>query len=811
MEKLFFDKNIEVVNIEDEVKDSYLSYAMSVIIGRAIPDVRDGLKPVHRRIIYAMHQLGNTHSSPYKKSARIAGDVIGKYHPHGESAVYDSIVRMAQDFSLRYPLVDGQGNFGSIDGDPPAAMRYTEVRMSKIAEEMLRDIDKNTVDFVPNYDNSLLEPVVLPTRIPNLLINGSSGIAVGMATNIPPHNLVEIIDSVIYIIDNKEATIDDLLKIIKGPDFPTAAIGYKSDELIKAYKTGKGKILIRARAVIETDKRGGKKIVVTELPYTVNKAKLLEKIAYLVNAKKVEGISGLRDESDKDGLRVVIELKRDSIPQTILNNLYKHTQLETSFGIIFLAIVDGRPKQLNILAMLKLFLSHRREVVLRRSRFELEKAERRAHILEGLKIALANIDEVVAIIKNSKDVKTANERLRERFELSEIQAKAILDMQLQRLTSLEQEKIDKEYLELIKKIAYLKELISNPAMIDQVIKEELMEIKDKYGDDRRTEIILGGVEEFSWEDFVKEEEFVIVYTESGYIKRTPASAYKQRRRAGQGQRGIEVKEEDGVKDLFSASSHDYLIIITNKGRAYWLRTIDIPETGLTSKGRPIINFINIQENEKVASIIGVRDFKEDKSLFFITKKGRVKRTPLKDFSNPRVTGITAARLNEGDEIIDVFLVGEDAEVILFTSNGRVLRFKINEVREMGRTAAGVIGIRLSEGDYVVGGRVVRENAFLFLLSERGYGKKTKLELFRGYSRASKGVLGMRITEKTGKIIAGEVVNADDSILVITEKGQSLRVNLSEVRALGRVTQGVRIIRLKKDDKTKSIAKIRSEQ
>jgi DNA gyrase subunit A len=808
-DKFLMDKNIEVVNIEEEVKTSYLSYAMSVIVGRAIPDVRDGLKPVHRRILFSMQQTGNTHSNPFKKSARIVGDVIGKYHPHGDTAVYDAVVRMAQDFSLRYPLVDGQGNFGSVDGDPPAAMRYTEVRMTKIAEELLKDIEKETVDFLPNYDNSLVEPVVLPSRIPNLLINGSSGIAVGMATNIPPHNINEVIDGVIFLIENSDVKIDDLLKIVKGPDFPTGGFAYRNDNLIQAYKEGKGSVLMRARALIEEDKKGGRKIIVTEIPYTVNKSKLLEKIAFLVNSKKIDGISGLRDESDRDGMRIVIELKRDSIPQTVLNNLYKHTQLELNFGIIFLAIVDGRPRQLNLLELLRYFLSHRREVVLRRAKYELEKAEKRAHILEGLKIALSNIDEVVAIIKASSNVKEANERLRARFELSEVQAKAILDMQLQRLTNLEQEKIEQEYLELIKKIAYLKEVISNPRLVDQIIKRELIEIKEKYGDERRTEIIFGNVEEYSWSDFVKEQEFVIVYTESGYIKRTPVSDYKQKKRAAKGQRGILIKEEDAVKDLFTANSHDYLIIITNIGRAYWLRTIDIVEASLSAKGRPLVNFLPLQENEKVASLISIRDFNQDLTLFFITKKGKVKRTALKDFSNPRATGIISATLNEGDEIVDVFLVCPEDEVLLFTKKGRALRIRVKDVRVMGRTAAGVIGIRLAPDDIVLGGRKVIEDGFMFLISENGFGKKSKLSLFRGYSRGSKGVIGMRVTEKTGFVIGGEIYKEEGGLVVITEKGTSLRIDLDTIRTSGRATQGVKIIKLKKGDKTKSITRIRS--
>ncbi len=808
-EKFSMDKNIEVVNIEDEVKSSYLSYAMSVIVGRAIPDVRDGLKPVHRRILYSMQQTGTLHSNPFKKSARIVGDVIGKYHPHGDTAVYDAIVRMAQEFSLRYPLVDGQGNFGSIDGDPPAAMRYTEVRMTRIAEELLRDLEKDTVDFIPNYDNSLVEPVVLPTRIPNLLINGSSGIAVGMATNIPPHNLQEIIEGVIYLIENSEPEIDALLKIVKGPDFPTGAFAYRNDDLIRAYKEGKGSVLMRAKALIEEDKKGGRKIIVSEIPYTVNKAKLLEKIAFLVNSKKIEGISGLRDESDRDGMRIVIELKRDAIPQTVLNNLYKHTQLELNFGIIFLAIVDGKPRQLNLLELLKYFLSHRREVILRRAKYDLDKAEKRAHILEGLKIALSNIDEVVAIIKSSANVAMANERLRERFELSQVQAKAILDMQLQRLTNLEQEKIEQEYLDLIKKIAYLKEVIANPRLVDQIIKSELVEIKEKYGDERRTEIIFGNVEEYSWSDFVKEQEFVIVYTESGYIKRTPVSDYRQKKRAAKGQRGILIKDEDAVKNLFTANSHDYLIIITNIGRAYWLRTIDIVEASLSAKGRPLINFLPLQDNEKVASLISIRDFNQDLTLFFITKKGKVKRTALKDFSNPRIKGIIAASLNEGDEIMDVFLVKDEDEVLLYTRKGRALRIKVSDVRVMGRTAAGVIGIRLSPDDFVLGGRKVIEDGFFFVISENGFGKKSKLSLFKGYSRGSKGVIGMKVTEKTGFVIGGEIYKEDSGIVVITEKGTSLRIDLDTIRTSGRATQGVKIIRLSKGDKTKSITKIRS--
>ncbi len=807
-QELFYDRNIEEVELTEELTGSYLSYAMSVIVGRALPDIRDGLKPVHRRILYAMHQSGNTSSKPYRKSARIVGDVIGKYHPHGDTPVYDALVRMAQDFSMRYPLVDGQGNFGSVDGDPPAAMRYTEVRMTPLAEEVLKDIEKDTVDFVPNYDSSLIEPVVLPSRIPNLLINGSSGIAVGMATNIPPHNLSEVIDAVVHLIDNKSATVDDILKIIKGPDFPTGAIIYHGEELLKAYRTGKGKVLIRAKALIEQDRKGNKKIVITEIPYGVSKASIIEKIANLVKNKKIEDISALRDESDREGIRIVIELKKDASPNLILNKIYKHTPLETTFGIIFLAIVDGKPKQLNIVEILGYFIRHRREVVSRRTKYELKKAEERAHILEGLKIALSNIDEVVEIIKKSKSTEVANERLRKRFSLSFVQAKAILEMQLQRLTGLEREKIDSEYLELIKKIAYYKELLSNPRLIDEVIKEELIEIKKKYGDERRTDISFDKIEESSWIEFVKEEDFVITYTESGYIKRTALTSYQRRGRATKGQRGVSIKEEDVVKDLFIASSHDYLLLITDKGRAYWLKTIDIPEQSFTSRGKPVVNFIEISKDEKVAEILGVRDFSIGKDLFFVSERGKVKRTPLSEFSRPRRTGITAVNVQEGDRIVDVILVDDEDEIVMFTRKGRVLKFSAGEVRPMGRQAGGVIGMRLYEGDSVLGARKVNDGECIFLASKNGYGKKTKLELFRGYSRGSRGVTGMKITEKTGEVVGGEIVHSNDEVIIITEKGKTLRVSLSQFKPLGRATQGVRLIKLNDDDKVKSLVKVK---
>ena len=809
---LFFDQNIEAVDIESEVKVSYLSYAMSVIVGRAIPDVRDGLKPVHRRILFSLHETGTFHNQAYKKSARIVGDVIGKYHPHGDMAVYDAIARLAQDFSLRYPLVDGQGNFGSIDGDPPAAARYTEVRMAALTEELLKDLDKDTVDFFPNYDGSLKEPAVLPTKIPNLLVNGTSGIAVGMATNIPPHNLGEVLEAVIFLIDNKEATLDELLKIVKGPDFPTGGIAYRSDELLQAYRTGKGSVLMRAKTLIEVDKKGNQKIIVKEIPYTVNKSTLVEKIAQLVHDKKIEGISNLRDESDRDGMRIVIELKKEMPPQLLLNKLFKLTPMELNFGITFLAIADGKPKQLTLLEMLRFFLSHRREVVLRRCKFELKKCEARAHILEGLRKALDCIDEVVALIKSSASVPEANKRLQERLGLTEIQAKAILDMQLQRLTSLERDKIDREYEELIRQIAYLREVIANPRLVDEIIRKELSEVKEKYDNGRRTEILLGKLEEGSWEDYVKEEQFVIVYTGSGYVKRTPLSSCTPRNRNTQGQKGIEVRDEDGVRALFCASSHDYLIVFTNQGRAYWIRTIDIPETGMAAKGRPLINFINLQPDERVASLINVRNFTDPKSLLFVTKNGITKRTALNEFSNPRSAGIIAAGLNEGDEVKDVTLLESGKEeVVLYTRKGKVLRFDVSQVREMGRNAAGVIGIRMADEDSVLGARKVIPEGFLFLVTEKALCKKSGLDLFRGYSRGSMGVRGIHLTEKGGDVVEGEVVLENDEVIAITEKGQLLRIQSNQVKPKGRDTQGVLLFQLtKEEDRVISLSKVSSE-
>jgi len=796
------------VNIEDEMKSSYLDYAMSVIIGRALPDVRDGLKPVHRRIMFTMHDTGNHHNKPYRKAARIVGDVMGQFHPHGDAAIYDAIVRMVQEFSLRYPLVDGQGNFGSIDGDPAAAYRYTEVRMARIAHEMLADIEKDTVDFQPNYDDSRFEPRVLPTRIPNLLINGSSGIAVGMATNIPPHNLSEVCDGLIALIDDPSVTIDELIRIIPGPDFPTAAIIHGREGINEAYRIGKGKVSMRARILTERNSRNDREsIIISELPYMVNKARMIEEIAQLVRDKKIEGIADLRDESDKDGIRVVIELKRDEIAGVIINQLYKNTQLQSSFGIIMLSLVDNQPKVLNLKEMLELFLQFRREVVTRRTQYELTKAEERAHILEGLKIALDELDDVIDIIRTSKTVQEASARLQKRFEMSDKQANAILEMRLQRLTGMERQKIEEEYAELIKQIAYFQEILGNERLLWNLIREELIEIKDKYGDERRTEIV-EETGEMSIEDLIVEEDMVVTISHAGYIKRNPLSLYRAQRRGGKGKIGMETREEDFVNQLFVASTHDYILVFTDAGRVYWIKVHQLPQVGRASKGKAIVNLLNLQDQkEKMAAVLPIREFSLGKSILMATKKGIIKKTDLMAFSHPRSNGIIAITIDDDDELIAVELSDGAKDIFLGTRNGQSIRFKEDQVRQIGRQGRGVKGVSLGKGDYVVGMELVSANATLLAVTENGYGKRTDTAEYRVQGRGGSGVINIKTTERNGKVVGFCQVTDEDEMMLITDGGIIIRLRLSEVRTIGRNTQGIHLIELGEGQKVVSIARL----
>ncbi|OAG27932.1 DNA gyrase subunit A [Thermodesulfatator autotrophicus] len=797
------------VPIEEELKKSYLDYAMSVIVGRALPDVRDGLKPVQRRILYAMHELKNDWNKPYKKSARIVGDVIGKYHPHGDMAVYDTLVRMAQDFTMRYPLIDGQGNFGSMDGDAPAAMRYTEVRMAKISHELLRDIEKETVDFMPNYDNTLEEPVVLPSRIPNLLINGAAGIAVGMATNIPPHNLGEVIDALVAMIHNPDITLDELLKYIKGPDFPTGAYICGTEGIKEAYATGKGLIKLRARAHIE---REGNKtaIVITELPYQVNKAKLVEKIVALAQEKKIEGISEVRDESDREGLRVVVELKREKqdFAPVILNQLYKLTPLETTFGIIMLALVNNRPEQLSLRELLGHFLAHRRNVVIRRTLYDLRKAKDRAHVIEGLLIALANLDEVIALIKASKTPAEAKEGLMKRFGLTAVQAQAILDMRLQRLTGLEQEKLKAEYEELKRQIAWFEKILAEEKVLLKVIEDELLAIKKEFADERRTEII-PKAEEFAVEDLIAEEEVVVTITHRGYIKRLPVSTYRSQRRGGRGKTGVGAGDEDVVTQLYIATTHDYFLCFTNKGKLYWLKVYDIPQAGRTAKGTSLRNLLPLSQDEKIATILPVKNFQEDQFVFFATKKGLVKKTALSAFANPRSTGIVAAAVKDGDELIAAGLTDGNKEILLVTRNGQSIRFPEEEVRAMGRTAAGVKGIELSANDEVVGLEILDpgDEASLLTVTELGYGKRTSLKEYRLQGRGGKGIIAMKLTNKTGKLVGCARVCDEDEIMLASTAGKIIRLRVKDIPVQGRATQGVRLFMMAGGERIVSLAKL----
>jgi DNA gyrase subunit A len=797
------------VNIEYEMKKSYLEYSMSVIVGRALPDIRDGLKPVHRRVLFAMHEMGNTFNRPYKKSARVVGDVIGKYHPHGDSAVYDTIVRLAQDFSMRYPLVDGQGNFGSVDGDPPAAMRYTEVRMTRLAQNFLNDIDKETVDFAANYDGSMLEPLVLPTSIPNLLVNGSSGIAVGMATNVPPHNLNEVCDAIALLIDHPESGLDDLTRIIPGPDFPTAGFILATKGIREAYETGRGVIKIRARAFIEKAGQNRERIIISELPYQVNKAKLLERIAELVKEKKVEGITDIRDESDRDGMRVAIEVRRDANPHVILNRLYKFTQMEISFGIILLAIVKGRPQVLNLKEILEKFIEHRREIIVRRTIYDLKKAEERAHILEGLRKALDFLDEVIEVIRSSADAKEAKSRLMADFTLTEIQAQAILDMRLQRLTGLEREKIAAEYQDLIKSIARYKAILESPAMVLQIIKDEMKEIRDRHGDERRTEILYESGD-IDVEDLIAEEDMVVTISHEGYIKRNPISLYRAQRRGGKGLTGVRPKEEDFVELFFVGSSHDYLLFFTNKGRVYWKKVHEVPEGGRMSRGKAIINLLELQKGEKVATTLAIRDFSGTKYVVMATKEGLVKKTELTAYANPRTGGIVAIKIKEEDELIGVRVSTGSQDLFLTTRQGKSIRFSESEIREMGRVAAGNIGIRMEPGDEVVGMEVLDEGATILTVTENGYGKRTRTEEYRIQGRGGKGILTIKTSERNGPVVYAYQVTDQDQLMIITEQGKIIRLRAAEISVIGRNTQGVKLIDLGEGEKVVAVAKVIEE-
>jgi DNA gyrase subunit A len=796
----------QTVFIEEEMKKSYLEYSMSVIVGRALPDIRDGLKPVHRRVLYAMYELKNYHNRPFKKSARIVGDVIGKYHPHGDAAVYDTIVRMAQDFNMRYPLVDGQGNFGSVDGDPPAAMRYTEVRMTRLAEDFLSDIEKETVNFTSNYDGTLKEPEVLPTTIPNLLINGSSGIAVGMATNIPPHNLNEICEAINKLIDEPEMTIEELIKIVPGPDFPTAGYIMGNKGIIDAYRTGRGIIKIRARAFIERVSKNRERIIITEIPYQVNKARLLEKIAELIKEKKIEGISDIRDESDRDGMRIVIDIKSDAKAPVILNRLYKFTQMEISFGIIFLAIVQGRPRVLNLKEIIEQFIDHRKRIIRKRSLFELKKAQERAHIVEGLKKALNFIDEVIQIIRSSTEVKEAKIALMNEFDLTDVQAQAILDMRLQRLTGMEREKLNEEYRELIKKISYLNSILENPSMVLQIIKEETEKIKEIHGDERRTEI-LPDAEEIDIEDLIADEEMVVTISHRGYIKRNPMSLYRAQKRGGKGLTGAKISEDDFIELLFVASSHDYLMFFTNLGRVHWKKVHEIPEAGRVSKGKSIVNLLNLKKGERIATTISVRDFHQGEYVVMATKRGIVKKTPLKEYSNPRSTGIIGLKINEGDELIGVRITDGDHDIFLTTRKGKSIRFHESQLRSMGRVATGNMGIRLDIDDQVVSMETIKNGETILTVTENGYGKRTPTEQYRVQSRNGKGILTIRITERNGPVIYAYQVSDKDQMIIITDGGKIIRFNVMDIPITGRATQGVKLIDLSPGERVSSVAKV----
>ena len=799
------------VYIEDEMRQSFMAYSMSVIISRALPDVRDGLKPVHRRVLYAMYDLSNTSDKPYKKSARVAGDVIGKYHPHGEMAVYDSIVRMAQDFSMRYPLIDGQGNFGSIDGDPPAAMRYTEIRMARLGEELLADIEKDTVDFIPNYDDQLTEPAVLPSRIPNLLINGASGIAVGMATNIPPHNLREVIDGLVALVENPDITIKQLMKHIPGPDFPTGGFIHGKEPIIQAYNEGKGIIQTRGKVFTETVKRTGKEqIIISEIPFMVNKARLIEQIAALVQEKRVEGIGDLRDESDREGMRIVVELKRDAVSEIIINQLYKHTALQESFGINMLAIVEGRPKILNLKEALKAFLEHRKEVVTRRTAYDLRKAEERLHILEGLKIALDHLDAVIALIRNSEDPKVAKDGLKSNFGLSEIQAQAILDMRLQRLTGLERDKILEEHKETLELITKLRGILADEKQIYRIVVEELKEVKEKYGDERRTQII-DHTEEISIEDLIVEEDMAVTISHDGYIKRNPVTLYRAQRRGGKGKIGTTTKEEDFVEYLFIASTHSFILFFTTIGKVYWIKVHELPQATRAARGRPIVNLLNLEPGEKVSAFLSVREFQEGRYVVFATKAGLIKKTELMLYANPRSNGIKAIGLEDRDEVIDVRLTDGQQEIILSTADGQSIRFKEEQVRPTGRGTYGVVGMRLDPGDALVSMEILSLGASILTVSENGFGKRTERDEYRLQSRGGKGIITMKTNDKTGRVVGVQQVTDDDQLMLISNKGKIIRLRIKDIRVIGRNTQGVHLIGLEEGERVVSLARVAEKE
>jgi DNA gyrase subunit A len=804
------NEKIVPVYIEEEVKDSYLNYAMSVIVGRALPDIRDGLKPVHRRILYAMQELNLDHSKPYKKCARIVGEVLGKYHPHGDVAVYDTLVRLAQDFSLRYPLVDGQGNFGSVDGDAAAAMRYTEARLAAISDEMLADIDKDTVNFGPNFDASLKEPLLLPAALPNLLVNGSSGIAVGMATNIPPHNLNEVAEAIIYLLDHPETEAKDLLRYIKGPDFPTGGVICGRNGIKEAYATGRGKLVVRARATVEHQKNGKDLIVITEIPYQVQKAGLIEAIAALVDEKKIDGISDIRDESDKEGLRIVVELKRDVESQLVLNQLFKHTQLESTFGIIMLALVDNRPRVLNLHQMLGYYIEHRKVIIRRRTQFELDKALKRAHILEGLKIALKYIDRIIKVIKTSKNTENAKERLMKEFDLSEIQSQAILEMQLQRLTALERDKIDAEYMELLKKVELCKAILASEKKVEGIIKEELEGLKKKYGDERRTDIV-GEVEELEVEDLIAEEDVVVTISHGGYIKRLLVSAYRKQKRGGRGVTGAEVKEEDFIEHLFVASTKDYLLVFTGKGQVHWLKVYEIPQASRISKGKAIVNLIEMEAGSKVSSTIPVKEFSADQYLVMVTKLGQIKKTKLDAYSNPRKGGIIGITLEKNDELIGVEMTDGKQELLIGTRQGKAIRFSESKVRDMGRAAHGVRGIALAKKDEVIAMILIQKDATVLTVTELGFAKRTPVKEYRLTSRGGKGVINIKVTSKNGEAVSLKTVSDNDELMVITQNGMFLRCAIKDIRSTGRSAQGVRLIKLQTKDHVSCVAPVIAEE
>jgi DNA gyrase subunit A len=801
---------IHPTDIHEEMRRSYLDYAMSVIIGRALPDVRDGLKPVHRRVLYAMDEMGLHHNRPHRKAARVVGDVLGKYHPHGDTAVYDTIVRLVQDFSMRYPLIDGQGNFGSVDGDAPAAMRYTEVRLARLAQVMLQDINKETVDFIPNYDESTEEPVVLPALLPNLLINGSSGIAVGMATNIPPHNLGEVVEAVVAQLENPDITIDELMQALPGPDFPTAGYIHGRQGILDAYRTGRGLIQVRAKAFVEKGRAGRENIVVTELPYQVNKAKLVERIAELIREKKIEGVADLRDESDREGMRIVLELKKDEPAMPILNSLYKHTAMQSTFGVIMLALVDNQPRILDLKQVIGHFIDHRKVVIVRRTRYDLRQAEARAHILEGYRIALDHLDAVIQLIRRSRAVDEARAGLMREFGMTETQAQAVLDLTLRRLTQLERQKIQDEYQETIQLIAKLQAILGSEALVRQIIKEELATLKEEYGDPRRTQI-LEETAEISYEDTLADDEMVVTVSHGGYIKRSPLAIYRAQRRGGKGTTGMATKEEDYVEHLFVATTHSYLLLFTNLGRVHWLKVHELPQLGRAAKGKALVNFLQVQPGELVTAMIPIRQFEVGRYLFMATRRGVVKRTELQAYSNPRAGGIIAITLDAGDELIAVRLAGGQDEIFLATKQGMAIRFGGEEVRSIGRAGRGVIGITLEAGDEVVAAEIVRTGTTVLTVNERGYGKRTELEEYRLQGRAGKGIINVRVAEKNGPVVGALQVQEQDQVMMISQEGKVNRVNVREISVIGRATQGVRLQGLEATDRVAAVTSLVSDE